>query len=278
MNKRFSERLGFVEVNNELQIESMNDDLRNSLWNFLSEIFDNYDVFNQLINFATVNFFKLPIDEIPWREERLWFKSIYDECEWFEIYNLLECILNNIENIFGYSLGEGLLESFYNKANEILERELSAYRFMDGLFTPITNEYEMVSIKETKNYSSIHEKLKGVNEHIKMAQAKLSLKPEADYRNSIKESISAVESLIRKISGKSNLSEGLRFLKTKFKLHSCLQLGFEKLYNYSSDENGIRHAIHGDRDIGFDEAKYMLVSCSAFINYLIPKANEHNLL
>ena len=45
---------------------------------------------------------------------------------------------------------------------------------------------------------------------------------------------------------------------------------FGKLYGYTSDANGIRHA----GDIGgpsstFEEAKFMLVSCSAFINYLI---------
>ena len=43
-----------------------------------------------------------------------------------------------------------------------------------------------------------------------------------------------------------------------------------KLYAYTSDENGIRHA-EGlfENDVTFEEAEFMLVSCSAFVNYLI---------
>ncbi len=40
-----------------------------------------------------------------------------------------------------------------------------------------------------------------------------------------------------------------------------------KLYGYSSDEDGIRHAILEEKEIGFDEAKFMLVACSGFVNY-----------
>ena len=53
-------------------------------------------------------------------------------------------------------------------------------------------------------------------------------------------------------------------------IHGALKSAFNILYGYTCDANGIRHA----GDIGgpsstFEEAKFMLVSCSAFINYLI---------
>lgn len=53
-------------------------------------------------------------------------------------------------------------------------------------------------------------------------------------------------------------------------IHAGLKSAFNMLYGYTSDANGIRHA----GDIGgpsstFEEAKFMLVSCSAFVNYLI---------
>ena len=44
---------------------------------------------------------------------------------------------------------------------------------------------------------------------------------------------------------------------------------FNKLYGYTSDKNGIRHNGGVDENTTFDEAQYMLVSCSAFLNYLI---------
>ena len=52
-------------------------------------------------------------------------------------------------------------------------------------------------------------------------------------------------------------------------IHKGLKSAFNILYGYTSDANGIRHA----GDIGgsastFAEAKFMLVSCCAFINYL----------
>jgi len=51
-----------------------------------------------------------------------------------------------------------------------------------------------------------------------------------------------------------------------------------KLYGYTSDEDGIRHAILNDPELGFAEAKFMVVSCSAFVNYLIAKGEAGGLL
>ena len=48
--------------------------------------------------------------------------------------------------------------------------------------------------------------------------------------------------------------------------------GFVKLYGYTSDEHGIRHSMLDIPDIGFAEAKFMLVACSAFANFLIDSA------
>lgn len=41
------------------------------------------------------------------------------------------------------------------------------------------------------------------------------------------------------------------------------------MYGYTSDTDGIRHDFGNDSQVYFEEAKYMLVSCSAFMNYLI---------
>ena len=45
---------------------------------------------------------------------------------------------------------------------------------------------------------------------------------------------------------------------------------FIKLYGYASDAKGIRHAGKlGGTDASFEEAKFMLVSCCAFTNYVM---------
>ena len=51
--------------------------------------------------------------------------------------------------------------------------------------------------------------------------------------------------------------------------------GMMRLYNWTSSSDGIRHASNGNEiKSSFAEAKYMVVSCSAFINYLILKQEE----
>ena len=47
--------------------------------------------------------------------------------------------------------------------------------------------------------------------------------------------------------------------------------GHLALYGYASDENGIRHGGIDFKNAPAEDAKYMLISCSAFVNYLMEK-------
>ena len=89
-----------------------------------------------------------------------------------------------------------------------------------------------------------------------------------DYENSIKESITSVEAMCQIINGsKETLGKALNNLKIQ--IHPALKTAYSSIYGYTSDENGTRHANGiGEKNATFSEAKYMLVSCSAFINYL----------
>jgi len=95
-----------------------------------------------------------------------------------------------------------------------------------------------------------------------------------DYRNSIKESILAVESLCQLITGntKVTLGQALKDIENKVIIHSALKKSFSNLYGYTNDADGIRHALLDESNLNFEDAKFMLVSCSAFINYLKSKA------
>ena len=55
-------------------------------------------------------------------------------------------------------------------------------------------------------------------------------------------------------------------------MHPALKGGLLKLYGYTSDSGGIRHAISdGDNPPTYGEAKFMLVACSGFVNLLATK-------
>jgi len=55
-------------------------------------------------------------------------------------------------------------------------------------------------------------------------------------------------------------------------IHPALKKAFSNLYGWTSDDAGIRHP-KSKEPLSCDEpeARYMLVTCSAFINYLIAK-------
>ena len=118
--------------------------------------------------------------------------------------------------------------------------------------------------------------LKPVREHLSQSLTLLSNRQKPDYRNSIKESISAVESLAKIISKQNSATLGpaLDAVEKKAKLHAVLKQAFQKLYGYTSDAQGIRHALMDEATLDAEDAKFMLVSCSAFVNYLVVKAQK----
>ena len=177
---------------------------------------------------------------------------------WYEVYDFVEYTLNymgNVKEIAGI--------------NQVLERELSGYRFVGGYITDITSKQELVMLESTL----ADDEFPIVNAHLKRALALMSNKREPDYRNSVKESISAVESLARKIANKSNASLGdaLNILGRSNTIHPALKKSFASLYGYTSDANGIRHAFSDETDITPADAKFFLLSCTSFINYLKSK-------
>jgi hypothetical protein len=94
-----------------------------------------------------------------------------------------------------------------------------------------------------------------------------------DYRNSIKEAISAVESYCSILTGspKSTLGQALKQIEKDNNIHPALKSSFSSLYGYTSDADGIRHALLDDDSLNQEDAKFMLIACSAFINYLRQK-------
>jgi hypothetical protein len=191
----------------------------------------------------------------------------FSKCEWSEVYDFLECLV-------AYFPNEQYNQRFIKACNAVLESELSAYRFVGKQIVPITSEQEISEIEE-----ALATPLITVNAHIENALKLMSDREAPDYRNSIKESISAVEAICRSITGKENatLGNALDAIERdgKINLHGALKDAFDHLYGYTSSADGIRHAFSDEKiNADFDEAKFMLVACSAFVNYLISKASK----
>ena len=278
MRIKFSDRIGITSPPKFLQLEEMTNPLRNSLWNFLLNNFFQFksDLYLKPARLIGEKFLKIPIDEIPYVyvQCRDWFKNIFYKMKWYEVYNLIDFMGEYCYDICGFNKFKFRLE-----INQILKEEMSGYQFINDLLVPITNPEEIESITSCIKTASEYNFL-GVKQHIETSISLLSQKPNPDYRNSIKESISGLESLVKQISEEETggLEKALSKLDAKIQFHGAFKSGLLKLYGYTSDEDGIRHPILEEPSVGFDEAKFMLIICSAIINFLISKSSSCGLI
>jgi hypothetical protein len=162
-------------------------------------------------------------------------------------------------------------EKFRATCNQVLEEELSAYRFVGNQIAKMTSKEEISEIEDASESP-----FETVNIHLENALRLMSDRKNPDHRNSIKESISSVEAICRIIAEdeKATLGQALGVIEKKgeIELHPALKRAFESLYGYTSSAKGIRHALlEGELGLSFEDAKFMLVSCSAFVNYLVAK-------
>jgi AbiJ N-terminal domain 4 len=284
MEQSFSERMGFKPVKNVFQKDDMDVELRNSLWNELNHYYwDNFSTNNSsrqrypshlseypkmkdLVFQIWRHYFKEPTDKIDknWSDVLKEIKKYFFACNWYEVYDFIEFVANNYSSQYTN-------KEFISACNKVLQREVSAYRFVGNKIIPITSDQEISEIEKALDIS------KKFTQHLQRALELLADKQAPDYRNSIKESISAIEAICQLITGnsKATLGDALRQLENKLgKMHPALKEAFSKLYGYTNDAQGIRHALLGDPDLDVEDAKFMLIACSAFINYLVVKADK----
>lgn len=199
---------------------------------------------------------------------RLWYAQ-----QWYTYYDILEIILSfsvSDNKLIGEDEKEKI-SNFKNGVNEIFVEENIGYRIINNQVVNITTEEEINEIE--KAMDSVFD---SVNDHFEKALSFYSDRKNPDYKNSIKESISAVESMCCIICGeKVELGKALgRLEKNEIYIHGAMRNGFQSLYGYTSDESGIRHGGIEDKEVTEEDAKFMLVTCSAFVNYLKVKFNK----
>lgn len=278
---KFSEREGLVPPR-PIQHDGMDERLRNGLWNHfrtgrLKEVFENFYI-NEVTDYAISQFYtKLILEHQGKRIE-----SISKFCS--DLQSFIDKLLKNgsyieiLDFLEFYALHFNKKEIF-TSLNSVLQKELSPFRFVGGILTRIIDETEVREIEKTLSLTS-ENGFEGARSHIEKALKILGNKEHPDYANVAKESISAVESLCKKLTGKPNaeLGTALTELSKLVPLHGALISGYKSIYGYTSDADGIRHGMMDQSTVEQEDAIYMLVSCSAFINYLIAKSERAGLI
>ncbi len=266
---KFSERAGIIPVSSIIQTGTISPQLRNSIWNVLySNVFDTEGFtwgrvrgpepgIKRFSAKLWAEYFKLPIDTRPHEGYKIleYVRDHFFKADWFKVYDFVEFV---VEYRSSATLRDAL--------NVVLERELAGYRLIGNQVAEITDPSE-VRVLETVLSD---DRFASVNAHLRRALELLSDRENPDYRNSIKESISAVESLAQTITGqpKATLGDAMKVLKKGGRLHPALSDGFSKLYGYTSDAGGVRHAMLDEPTLTAADAKYFLLSCTSFVNYL----------
>ena len=99
-----------------------------------------------------------------------------------------------------------------------------------------------------------------------------------DYSGSVRESIHAVESVARRLdnNARKSLAPALESLsKRGLVLHGAFKSGIEKLYGYTSDEDGIRHSLSDvTTNVDVADAVFMFGACASFAAFLVEKARD----
>lgn len=268
----FSEKYGYKKEK-KIQIKSITKELRNRIWNLFYqcelkpyEVDENFlDDFlsgNPTIEEKIVDKLGLSINSVTPPKTRLR-TYIEQSAKWYEVYDVVEIYISFLD--------KKKREQRTKQLNTIFEQEKSGYRIVLGEITPITNDAEIETIEQAAAtpYDS-------VNQHISKALAHYADLKNPDYENSVKEAISAVEAMCCIITGTSGkqatLGNAIKKLEDRgVRIHGGMKQGFKDLYGYASDENGIRHGGKDFKSVPPEDAKFMLISCSAFVNYLIEK-------
>lgn len=272
--KSFSQRKGLKPTKSAVQIDSMDDALRNSLWTAL--VLHYWEPIEagripegkgwHIMRSLWIDHFKKPVDEVssffPVSTYKV--KDIFNRCEWYEVYDLIEFVANQFPD-------ESVNGQFMEFCNSVLEKEQSAYRFVGGRIAHITAEEEISEIEKALEASK---PLDAVYTHLNVALDHFSDKKSPDYRNCIKESISAVESLLKIIvqDDKLSFSKALKRLPSNFALHPAFIKAIDSLYGYASDAGGIRHGSPEMAPVHSEDARFVMVWCSALVNYFVAKA------
>ena len=118
--------------------------------------------------------------------------------------------------------------------------------------------------------------MEGAETHLRNAAAHINAR---QFGDSISNSIHAVESVARQIDPESSqtLYPALNSLeKVGLIRHWALKEAFSKLFKYTNDEQGIRHALidKNSPDVDLDEAMFMFGACASFAAYLVNKHHK----
>ena len=202
-------------------------------------------------------------------EDKRWVEELLKEAEYHDALSFVEFIMRHAK----------CPKKLHNDIRAAFEHVPMAYfvRNVNGLLTVIPQFSGESGEAIQQAIESIEQaEMEGATAHLSEAVKHIN---EQQYADSISDSILAVESVARTIDpeAKNTLGPALKSLKKAGVInHPALIEAFSKLYGYTNDEQGIRHALlnNDSPDVGLDEAMFMFGACASFAAYLVNKHRQ----
>ena len=275
----FSDRNNIEKLPEKIQLENLDERTRVGIFNLWSEVY--YEVVwhgnlqnedrQQLIRMIVIDLYNQLMPAWNSIKEDVVLSNIQNTIindTYNKIFDLLEYTIPRfqiIEDKFNYRNN-----NYFARFNDLFKREFVGYRFINKQISKISDSIEVKAISEIFVNSG-----DTIRNHISKANAFLSDRENPDYQNSIKESISALEALSQIVTGSkgsaATLGKMLKKLENDGIIYGAMKSGFSALYGFASESRGVRHGNIGGEKVTFEEAKYILVISTAFINFVMAK-------
>ena len=276
----FSQRHGYEPLPEPMRLKEISDDLRreiaNAVRSHLSDMFDERYVERVLGQFLKISEGEIDTNYNIVQDA---FREIISRYEFNKVLDLLEIMFSEVHDthILITKIGEVHdAHTLITKIGRLFDDHAAAY-WLDTSrrpyrFFPRASEEQGEATRRAVE-TVARGGMDGASAHLRQATEHLNA---GRYADSIVDSIHAVESVAREIdpeSGKT-LGPALKSLERAGMLkHPALKGAFDKLYNYTNAEQGLRHALldRDAADVGLDEAMFMFGACASFAAYLTAK-------
>ena len=266
----FSQAQGLEPLPRQLQLGELPENARTGLWNaFYLTHSDGYirsfgidPSWNEVLASVHAELFHRGLDTFSTDFNQVMnsYRGVFAEAPFNKVFDLILHIARH----------ERCPEEFHARVASALQQHRLAYfyeaksRTIFQASTPEEGQAIIDAVRELNDYG-----LDGAQNHLMQSAAFIN---QSEWAQSVHESISAVESIGVQIAPKGNtLGAALKNLSQQgISVHPALNEGFGNLYGYTSNEQGVRHALldQGQSNVGQDEAVFMLGACASFASYL----------
>lgn len=199
------------------------------------------------------------------------------DCSWLEFYDFVELagkLLIELEDDPFASSKLFLFKSYQTRTNALLEE--------DGIGWSLNSNSELarqtpkaLAQRTAKVQSSLGNRFAAARGHYQKAHTYLFKHP-IDEANSVKEMVSALESVARTVvPGTATLGDAIKVLKKKENAPKHLLEAMEKLYVYANATPMVRHGHPSPGSVSRNEAELAFHVGVAFIRYLMESEVGH---